>query len=103
MRIQILILWFKGLSLVIIRLENPRLLAILLFPGYPKFWKIMKTQRLKYPQLFRMVGDKLVELETFLFSRSLRSRCLEVVGTRKNGHEKETRPSRVSLACAHSL
>ena len=63
MRIQILILRFKGLSLVVICLENPRRLATLLFPGHPKFCQIMKTQHLRYPKLFRMVGDKLVELE----------------------------------------
>ena len=74
MRIQILILGFKGLSLVVICLENHRRLAIiLLFPRYPKFCQIIKTQRLRYPQLFRIIGDKLVELETFLFSWSIQN------------------------------
>ena len=71
MRIQILILQFKGLCLVVICLENPRRLAILLFPGYPKFCQIINVPRLRYPQLFRMDGDKLAELETFLFSRGI--------------------------------
>ena len=66
-----MILRFSGLSLVVICLEHPRRLATLLFPGHPKFCQIINAPRLRYPQLFRMVGDKLAELETFLFSRSI--------------------------------
>ena len=54
---------------------------------------------------------KIVEILRWFF-RSLRSRRLEVVGTRKNGRAKRRHargerelphPSRVSLACACSL
>ena len=56
MRIQILILRFKGLRLVVICLENPRRLAILLFPGYPKFCQIMKLSISDIPNYLGWLG-----------------------------------------------
>ena len=55
--------------------ENPRRSGILLFPGRPRFCRLMKTRNLRYPRSSGMHGDKSGESGAFLFSRRVPDFC----------------------------
>ena len=71
-------------SLVFICRENPRRWGILLFPGCPRFWRLMKTGNRKYPRSSGMDGDKFGESGAFLFSRRVRRRVPDFCDGRRS-------------------
>ena len=71
-------------SLVFICWENPRRWGILLFPGYPRFWRLMKTRHRKYPRSSGMDGNKFGESGEFLFSLRVRRRVPDFCDGRRS-------------------
>ena len=71
-------------SLVFICRENPRRWGILLFPGYPRFWRLMKTRHRKYLRSSGMDGNKFGESGEFLFSLRVRRRVPDFCDGRRS-------------------